>query len=149
MTKMIISGAKTLIFLVVMATLTLNVVGDCMQQCDVHGDLCLNNVEMNNWTEKFICIKTRASCRQGCASGRKRDYQDISSADKKVYQPKPDNKALRMLYRKMPKELLIELLIKINTSMWGWTENKMNQKSTYKNFFQQRAFWKFWNCFII
>jgi len=109
--------ATTIIVLVIMATLPLNVVGDCMQSCHVNRELCFNNVEMNRWSEQFMCIKQHGICLKECALlGRKRGYREDST--KTIYHRQINDKTLRKLYREMPKELLVELLIKTKTNAW-------------------------------
>uniref|UniRef100_A0A7M6DKT4 Uncharacterized protein n=1 Tax=Clytia hemisphaerica TaxID=252671 RepID=A0A7M6DKT4_9CNID len=106
---------------------------DCRSSCTNDKYLCLNNPAIQNFSDKFICLEQHRICSKKCNLG-KRDMLPLSSmqnkmaADSKqismdeasldkiimnndVTRPNNRNTFLRQAYERMPKELLVDLLM--------------------------------------
>ena len=51
--------------------------GSCQTKCQEDRDLCLNNVDMDDFAEKFMCLSQYGTCRKKkCSSGKRETIQN-------------------------------------------------------------------------
>ena len=85
--------------------------GSCQGDCQENKEMCLTHTDMNNFSEKFACLAQYSFCNKKCHIAKREVDEDTSNrndGEKKII---IDAKILRQLYRSMPKELLIDLLL--------------------------------------
>lgn len=104
----------------------------CHKDCQDDKEMCLNHVGVTNFSEKFVCLAQYGLCKKKCVSDEKLDGDEDESSsgsdskrnfesNRRKTESNNDNntgkkivideKILRQLYRSMPKELLIDLLL--------------------------------------
>ena len=106
--------------------------GDCHSACSQDKYMCLNNPAIQDFSDKFICLEQHRICVKKCNLGKRSmlppsmhsnmagdsKQQSLDDAlldkllmDDDVTEANSRNTFLRQIYERMPKELLIDLLM--------------------------------------
>ena len=113
--------------------------GNCQTECREDKELCLNNIKMTDFAQKFMCLAQYGICSKKCTGGAKRElignknvndgvdslFTKIDADNKESrhqgnYQERSkktsprtvaNSHLLRQVYESMPKKLLVDLLL--------------------------------------